>query len=493
MSIIFLDRRDELNRLKEISSRNRAALIRMLGDRLLGKTELLIQLASQISGGKTVYYYQCTEISSKIQLEQIQNELKELLGDKTIVFQTWEHLFTYIMAKNDLFCIFDEFPYLVKAEEGIPTVLQKVWDHSHRTSTSKILLCGSLVSVMEELTSTGKPLYNRFTNTFRIDPLNFLQTRLFIPNVDFEQQFLLYAVFGGVPGFLVKIQDHYASGLENVLLNVVFAKDSPFQEPFPNVVRTQADLRNRERYNSILWAISNGKNTYSEINNAARFDGRANMTRYLNTLERLNVIKRVKPFLAKKPTRYEICDPFTHFWYKFYKRTLTPDNYIKNVVMPALPSKFLSFRFEDFCKELLQYLSIQGKFTDIFEDVHTFNDEYPDMNNQKQNLELDIVALGQTKNTLILGECKWHTNPPEIADLRHFANKCQIFFNLLEKKYKVKSEFDAFNKVEYVVFSRREANFPRGVPKNLQHIQIVSLNDLEPWVNLPENPPNKIL
>ena len=58
--------------------------------------------------------------------------------------------------------VIDEFPYLVKTNAAFPSILQNAWDEILKDSNVMLILCGSLLSMMQKhALSHDSPLYGR--------------------------------------------------------------------------------------------------------------------------------------------------------------------------------------------------------------------------------------------------------------------------------------------------------------------------------------------
>ena len=52
--------------------------------------------------------------------------------------------------------VLDEFPYLCEADPGLPSRIQRFWDHQGQQSNLMLALSGSAVSFMEKAKLMGK-------------------------------------------------------------------------------------------------------------------------------------------------------------------------------------------------------------------------------------------------------------------------------------------------------------------------------------------------
>lgn len=100
--------------------------------------------------------------------------------------------------------VVDEFPYLVEQPEALPSILQRVWDHTASETATTFVLTGSAIGMMYEYALDGSgPLYGRVTKdpNRRLDvgPLPFDAALSFFPAFDPAEQVMTYGNFGGSP------------------------------------------------------------------------------------------------------------------------------------------------------------------------------------------------------------------------------------------------------------------------------------------------------
>lgn len=103
------------------------------GRRRQGKTYLLDAVASAVDG----FFYTATEDTEADALASFGRALAEAL----------DRLFTAVTGR---LVVIDEFPYLSKANPSLPSLLQRALEPRGiaRRSRSRLLLCGSAMSVM---------------------------------------------------------------------------------------------------------------------------------------------------------------------------------------------------------------------------------------------------------------------------------------------------------------------------------------------------------
>ena len=81
-------------------------------------------------------------------------------------FRTWDEALAYCAAaaeEEPLLVVLDEFSYLVESDPALPSIVQRFWDRTGRTSRLRLVLCGSATTVLEGLGAERAPLFGRFT------------------------------------------------------------------------------------------------------------------------------------------------------------------------------------------------------------------------------------------------------------------------------------------------------------------------------------------
>jgi uncharacterized protein len=86
---------------------------------------------------------------------------------------------------------------------ALPSIIQKFWDSgAPKRGSLKLVLCGSLISQMEELLAERNPLYGRRTLSLEMKSMPLPEAVGFFPDWDPVDQIVAYSIFGGVPYYL---------------------------------------------------------------------------------------------------------------------------------------------------------------------------------------------------------------------------------------------------------------------------------------------------
>jgi len=134
------------------------------GRRRQGKTYLL-EAACQAAGG---FYFGATEATDAESLRHIGNALTAHLSPPSpFHFADWSEALSVILdlgRDQPVPVVIDEFPYLIKGNPELPSLIQQAlspFGHARTSTKTRLLLCGSALAVMGKLLSGSAPLRGR--------------------------------------------------------------------------------------------------------------------------------------------------------------------------------------------------------------------------------------------------------------------------------------------------------------------------------------------
>ena len=394
----FVNRNEELSRLRKLYKSDDAELAVIYGRRRLGKTSLVKQSLNQYDDAVV---YQAKQKTSALQLQQFIDAAADSYPGVTRIREDWEEILGYL-AEQDAIIVLDEFPYLVEQEESLPSVVQALFDHELDESAATFVLVGSSISMMEEAALLGDSLlYGRSSLKLDIRQLPFeAAMEFFNDTYTPDEQVLTWGVFGGVPYYLEEVSPDATLG-ENIQQTILSRHGTLHNEP-DYVLRME--LTEPTRYFSIIEAIAGGSTSRNEIAGTTGIDYNQ-LSKYLNRLSRLRLVDQHVPVTEQKErskrSRYRIRDPFFRFWFHFVYGTgeqydeLGADGY-EMLIQPEL-ADFVSHAFEELCCSALR--SLYPQYT-ITQTGQWWYGEH----------EVDVVGL-TTGDTLIVGECKFQQAP----------------------------------------------------------------------------------
>lgn len=405
----FINREKEIKFLNDEYLRNGSSLVILYGRRRIGKTEL----CKAFMKDKNTLYFLATEESET----QNRNAFKDIVSDfcenellKNSKVNNWEILFKIILEKSKnekLLLVIDEFQYLGKSNSAFPSIFQKIWDTILKDNNVMVILCGSLISMMEEQTlNYSSPLYGRRTGQIKLKQIKFKHYNEFFEKKEYSELVKYYAITGGVPKYIELFYDGndvYSSIYKNIISRQSFLYDEP------NFL-LQKEVSEIGSYFSIIKAIASGNQKLSKIAGVLEIK-QTGITKYLKTLIDLDIIEREVPVTEENPEKskkglYKIKDNFLLFWFKFIYPNISfieSDNV--DIVMNKIKDNFIdnhvSYVYEDICIEKMWELNKNNVFNFNFSKVGRW------WNNDK---EIDIVAFDNTGKNIIFGECKFWKN-----------------------------------------------------------------------------------
>ncbi|MFC6993164.1 ATP-binding protein, partial [Haladaptatus sp. GCM10025707] len=350
-------------------------------------------------------YYQAVQGTETTQLRRFIEAAATTYPDSTAVKEEWEPLLKHLVDK-DAIIVIDEFPYLIESNEGLPSVIQHLWDTAVDESQATLVLTGSAIGMIHtHILDGGAPLYGRVSQTpngrLELTQLPFRSINEFVPTYDPEERVFVYGVFGGTPRYLMPLDPSQRLG-ENIN-RLLCDPDGPLHDEPETVL--QMELSEVNTYFSVLESMASGNRSRNEIAQGAGIES-TNTSYYFDRLETLQIIEKHHPALANparsKQTRYHIRDPVFRFYFRYlYGRSgqyeLYGENAYADLIEPELPD-FVSETFESLCHQAVPELYTDYQLTQV-----------PSQWWYKGR-EVDVVAPTDG-STLIVGEAKF-TNAP---------------------------------------------------------------------------------
>jgi hypothetical protein len=391
--MIFVNRENELRILDERFKSGKAEFLVVYGRRRIGKTELIKKMISKHGG----IILMGREESKKLQLQRFSRLLAEYFKDdflKKQSFDSWDAFFEYVGAKsNRVILALDEFPYLVKEERALPSILQDYWDNKLRYTEIFLIILGSSVSMMEELLGYKSPLYGRRTGQLKLGPFKFKDVASYVGDIEKAVEF--YSVFGGTPAYITEV-DLSKGVMENIEEKFLRIDSFIYQD-----VRfvLMEEMEEPRYYFSILEAIAMGNVTLGGIVNYTGLR-RSLVGKYLRVLIDLDLIKREIPVTASVKSKrgiYSFRDNIFSFWFGFvypYEDMLQlgREEEVRYRIANNL-NTYIGRVFEDVSEEFLRY-AYKGRFSRLGRWWH-------------RGEEIDLVALNERKKEISFFEVKW--------------------------------------------------------------------------------------
>ena len=379
---MFINRSDEIKYLDSLYKEDKAHMIVIYGRRRIGKTALVKEF---LKGRRGIYFYAIRQ-DLKIEAERLAEAVSNFLN--RYVRPDFSEVFKAVASEERIILIIDEFTYWIEEDPRILTILQRVWDEVLCKSRIFLILVASLITLVRKSISYGGALYGRRTGQWRVDELEPRYVREFLPNYSLEDLVRVYGAVGGVPYYLSLFNEDKC--FEENINRLFFSKGGILYEEAENLLRYE--VRNPYIYLNIARAIEEGATTFSEISSKARVNI-TNLPKYLNMLEKMGVMERVKPIMGRAKPLYVVRDNYIRFWvrYIYPNKNLIElgvyefrgmNNYIPKVFEEMVRRSLPYLK----AKNIIPFLGICGRYWE-------------------KDVEVDIVCTYQ--NRILAIEVKW--------------------------------------------------------------------------------------
>jgi hypothetical protein len=303
--------------------------------------------------------------------------------------------------------VLDEVPYLMDDAGSFESVLQRAWDRELSRKPVLLLLIGSDLSMMEALTSYGRPFHQRGID-MPIGPLNVADVAA-MTGLGAAEAFDAELVTGGLPIVCARWRpgEDLWSFLKHELAEPVSPLIASAQLSLAAQFPDQAQAR------AVLGAIGSGERTFTNIARAAGGIAHSTLIRAADLLVDKRIVAAERPVSLQpsKERRYRITDSYLRFYFAFLGSHLAEiDRMRSDLTLERIKRGWTAWRgraIEPLVRESLMRLlpsqgiaaapAIGGYWT------------------RSNDVEVDIVGADRepvAKELLFLGSIKWLENTP---------------------------------------------------------------------------------
>lgn len=369
------------------------------------------------------------ELTEAVSLRLFADELIRFSGSPVPPFRDWLEAIPYLFrlaGDRAVPVVIDEFPFLVKASPALPSIIQRELGPggSGVASRTRLLLCGSAMSVMGGLLSGRAPLRGRAGLELIVHPFGYRNAARFWEISDPRLAVLVHSVVGGTPAYRRELlrEDTPANlaDFDAWVIRTVLNPQTPLFREARYLLAEETEIRDPSLYHSVLAAVAEGNNTSGGI---AGYIGRKSneIAHPLRVLEDCRLLIKEPDMFRSGRARYRIAEPLITFYQAIMSREWARLELGGGpAVWPGARARFLSQvtgpHFEAICRDYA-----------ITADPSVFGGPpgevgsgvVPDPANRTQ-IEVDVVVLapaepGRPRKILSLGEAKWD----RVMDLRH--------------------------------------------------------------------------
>jgi len=397
----FLGRERELTHLHERYRSESAEFIVLYGRRRIGKSELIDQFLHTTAGIHLI----AREESKNLQLRKFSRDLGAYFQDPFLQkngFSDWDSFFEYLIqhAGSRIVIAIDEFPYLIKEDPSLPSMLQEYWDTRLKNTRIFLILSGSSISMMESATMEyGSPLFGRRTGQILLQPLRFVHVLDYLGEMKKAVEF--YAVFGGTPAYLMAADPD--RDIQENIEEKVMREDSFLFRDVEFVLRTE--LVEPRYYFSILFSLAQGNHSIGLVCNDTGLS-KSIVNKYLSILIDLKLVYRRIPVTEGYKSRkglYFLSDNLFDFWFSFVNPNLDAlergnarliaDHYVR----PHF-ARYVGKHVEGMVMDLFDHFNRRALLPFVFARIGSW---------WHRGEEIDIVCLAEDPHHILFCECKW--------------------------------------------------------------------------------------
>lgn len=420
-----------------VPSRNPGTTLGLVyGRRRQGKTFLLETLVQQAGG----LYLTALRQSSTQNLARMAEAYQRASGARgQVVFSDWEQAFDALLsmgqdATDPVLVVVDEFPYLLDAAPEIPSILQALLSPRSAAATryrTRLVVCGSALSVMRRLLGGTAPLRGRASLELMVHPFGFRDAARFWGTADEpELSMMLHALVGGTPAYREMSGIEPPASLADFDAWAVAALLNPASAMFREgyvLLAEEPRITDAAVYFSVLSAISQGATRRGQIASAV---GRAEgaLAHPISVLMEAELIFQLPDAFKQRKTTYHIAEPML----RLHQVVIAPNEArlvrhhgteVWAELADTVSSRIYGPHFEHlartWCSEHAATSTLGGGASTVAPALVTCPAH-------KVNHELDVVVLeskAQTSDRVsALGEAKWRSTPMDVAQLERLEH-----------------------------------------------------------------------
>lgn len=418
---MLLGRNVELQNLEEKYQGHKNTLTVLYGRTGIGKTALLKAFVQ----GKQCFCYCAPQASDQEQLAimkrqlqmQIQRQRQGIAGEQReeqrfseaseeqfFSQADYEAVLSSLIERVGIrLIVLEEFQNIVKTNASFMDAVTSVMRKEYEGSPLMIVFTSSSISWIENslVSAIGSNAYT-ITAFMKLKELTFVDTVRMFPNYSVADSLRVYAITGGVPGYMVHFTDK-RSLKENICRNIL-RDGAPLREEGSAFVR--GELRETSLYNTILYCIAGGEHKLNELHEHTGF-GRDKISVYLKNLMEREIVEKVFSFdtLGNEYTRkglYGIRAGFVEFWFRYLYANeselfcMTAEAFYDQYIAETLDD-FASAAFNKIGTEYIELLNTMGKLQIEIDRRGCW---------WGKNGNIDLIAC-DTQGHYVVGKCNW--------------------------------------------------------------------------------------
>jgi uncharacterized protein len=327
----IIGRKPEWARLSEFvtSGESTPTLGIVWGRRRVGKSFLLETMATQSRG----FYYSAIRGSSAEALRELGARLAAFTGAVApFAFEDWDAAVAALLAlgrERETVVVLDEYPYLLEHTPALDSIIQRALGSRasvRAPSKTRLILCGSAMSVMSKLLTGTAPLRGRAGLDLRIEPFDLRTARTLHGIGDLSVAFRTYAVIGGVAAYAREMVANdlpsTAATFTRWICHRILSPAAPLFNEIDLLLSedpTTSKARKINLYHAVLAGVASGNHAHQSLTRYVKISG-ASLTAVIDSLVSMDLIVKIEdPCRDNRPT-YHPADSLLRFHYAITRK-----------------------------------------------------------------------------------------------------------------------------------------------------------------------------
>ncbi|MFN2496235.1 MAG: ATP-binding protein [Pseudonocardiaceae bacterium] len=407
-----------------------ATLGLVYGRRRQGKTLMLELLAEATSG----FMFTAREQPERQNLQELSAAYARHAGLPTsLAFDNWSDVIDALLGLGHarpeaVPVIIDEFPNLVAQAPALPSMIQIALSprsHASRYARTRLILCGSALTVMRDLLGGGAPLRGRAKLELVLQPFWYREAASFWQLADDpELAFRVHALLGGTPAYRAMAfgppsdRESFDQWVAQRLLNPASAL---FREG-NLLLREESSVTDPTPYHGVLAAIAAGAARRSEI--AGRIGRPATAIAHLLVgLQQVGLVTRLEDAFRERRGIYRLTDPLI----RLHELVIAPNERLlvrgrstqvwtanADTVAAKIYGPHLEDLAREWCLSHAGFMALGG----VAHDVNPATIACPE---HRQGHEIDVVVVeasaGARRRVVAIGEVKSTVRPISVTTI----------------------------------------------------------------------------
>lgn len=450
-----------------------ATLGLLYGRRRQGKT-LMLELLAEATGG---FMFTAREQSDRQNLRELSAAYARHAGlPVSLAFDRWPDVIDALLglgsaAPEPVPVIIDEFPNLVAQTPALPSAIQIALSprsHASRHTRTRLILCGSALTVMRDLLGGGAPLRGRAKLELVLQPFWYREAASFWQlNDDPELAFRVHALLGGTPAYRAMAFGPPASreSFDRWVVQRLLNPASAIFREGSLLLREESGVTDPAPYHGVLGAIAAGAARRAEI--AGRIGRPATAIAHLLAgLQQVGLVARLEDAFRERRGIYRLTDPLI----RLHELVIGPNEHLLvrgrgtqvwTAHADTVASKIYGPHLEDLAREwCLSHASsatLGGSAHDVLPATVACREH-------RRGHEIDVVVVetsaGARRRVVAIGEVKSTERSVGVAEITRLDHLRDL---LPDRRVPVPPRLLVFSRAGFTSDAQREAAGRRDV------------------------------